>query len=346
MNRNVRRFRVQRFDGEGVLAQRLIFPEKGRVALDDFAIESPDDHSVLVRTVCSLISTGTETTILQQKYDEGTHFAEMFSFPQLQTGNQAVGIIEEVGAAVEGLRPGQRVFFRKAHASHWTVPAALCACVPEGISTVEAVWNGFARIAFSSAAAAPLRLGGEVLIIGAGPVGQLAARWSLAAGMARTVMCDLSKERLSHAPRGVVSYACSVIESVKALRDLSTREGFQAIIDCTGNADAFSAALSLAPPLGKVILLGDTGFPGRQSLSSQMMKKSLSVIGAHEHQNCSELTSSAIDELFFELVLRGAMDLDGLVTHRFAPERYADAYALATDRNEGAVGILFDWSDE
>ncbi|MEC7804478.1 MAG: hypothetical protein VX533_06480, partial [Pseudomonadota bacterium] len=67
------------------MPKRIIFPKKGTVALETFELPELGSHDVRIRTQYSLMSIGTETTILNQKYDTDTHFARMFSFPQLQT---------------------------------------------------------------------------------------------------------------------------------------------------------------------------------------------------------------------------------------------------------------------
>ena len=97
------------------MPKRIIFPEKGKVALERFDLPSPGPGDLRVRTLYSLMSIGTETIILHQKYDPDTHFAQMFSFPQLKTGVQAVGEIEQLGDGVSEFSPGERVFMRMAH---------------------------------------------------------------------------------------------------------------------------------------------------------------------------------------------------------------------------------------
>ena len=79
------------------MAQRIIFPEPGRVRLDPFELPAPGAGDLQVRTLYSLMSIGTETTILHARYDPGTHFAARFSFPQKKTGVQAVAVVEQLG---------------------------------------------------------------------------------------------------------------------------------------------------------------------------------------------------------------------------------------------------------
>ena len=131
-----------------------------------------------------------------------------------------------------------------------------------------------------------------------------------------------------------------------ALLDASQGEGFELVVDTTGNPAVFAAALGIAAPFGKLVLLGDTGYPSRQALSSDMMTKGLTIVATHDHHDRGGWTQRRIDELFFKLVRDGLFTLDGLITHEFAPGDCEAAYALVSDRREEAVGVLFDWTQD
>ena len=61
------------------MPKRIIFPEKGKVAFETFDLPKLAVDDVRIRAHYSLMSIGTETIILNQKYDADTHFANMFS---------------------------------------------------------------------------------------------------------------------------------------------------------------------------------------------------------------------------------------------------------------------------
>lgn len=328
------------------MALRIIFPERGRVQLQTFEVRAPGEREVTVRTAYSLMSIGTEMTILYARYDPGTHFAAMFSFPQLQTGVQAVARVEAVGGAVSEIRPGDYIFMRMAHTSHWTLPAEQCSVIPEGLDLRSACWCGLAKTAFRAAYVAPFQLGGEVLIVGAGPVGQMAVRWAKSAGMARIVAIDISAPRLRHAARGGATHCVEgrLSDQRAMLLTLSGGSGFDVVVDSTGSAPVFSETLGLIAGYGKLVLLGDTGYPTKQCLTSDVMKKGLTIVATHDHHDRGGWTERKIDALFFKLVRDGSFRLDDLVTHTFSPTECEHAYALVSDRREDAVGVLFDWA--
>lgn len=320
------------------MARRIVFPSKNEVELSDFALQMPDVNEVLVETCYSLMSIGTETTILHAKYDADTHFATIFPFPRLQTGMQSIGIISKTGPDVNEFSSGDIVFMQKAHASHWTLPASLCSAVPSGIDLKSACWGGLAKTAFRAAQAAPFTLGGSVLIIGAGPVGQMTLRWAVAAGMRSIGVCDLSPLRLVKSADG------GATDCFASIAEITAGDDYKLVVDTTGNPAVFQEALALLAPLGKLILLGDTGYPGRQSLSSDMMTKSITVIATHDSFDRDGWSQRRVDSLFFDLISRGRFDNSGLITHEFSPAECIEAYSLASDSRENTMGILFDWT--
>ncbi len=328
------------------MADRIIFPAPGQVRLEPLELRAPDADEVQVRTLYSLMSIGTETTILHARYDPGTHFAARFSFPQLKTGVQAVAVVERTGTGVTEFTPGDRIFMRMAHTSHWTLPAANCSAVPADLDPKLACWCGLAKTAFRAAHVAPFALGGQLLIIGAGPVGQMATRWAHNAGAGMIVVIDLAESRLSFAIAGGATH--TIVGGVAARRAellaLSGRDGFDVVVDTTGNPHVFAEALGVVGMFGKLVLLGDTGYPAQQTLTSDVMSRGLTIVATHDHQDRGGWTQRRIDALFFQLACAGRFALEGLITHEFAPRDCERAYALATHDRASAMGILFDWT--
>jgi threonine dehydrogenase-like Zn-dependent dehydrogenase len=121
--------------------------------------------------------------------------------------------------------------------------------------------------------------------------------------------------------------------------------GPQLIVDTTGNAAVFAHALAVAAPFAKIVLLGDSGFPGQQALTSDVMTKGLTIQAVHESHDRDGWTQRRIDQLFFEQVQSGRFNLAGLITHEFSPRNAAAAYALAEQQRGAAMGILFDWTE-
>lgn len=328
------------------MAKRIVFPSPGEVVLESWEPGPPGAGEVRVETHFSLISPGTEMRILHARYSPDSHFARMFSFPQIKTGVQAVGRIESVGEGVTSLARGDRVFMRQAHGACQVLPADGCTPVPDGLKTPEACWTGLAKTAFRAAWAAPFRPGGAVLVIGAGPVGQMTVRWAHATGCAVIAVADLSAARLRHADRGGAThtFAGPVSGYRDAIAALDDGRGPAIVVDTTGQAAVLPQALAVAARFGKVLLLGDTGHPERQCLTSDMMVKGLTVQATHDSHDRDGWTQSRVDRLFFAAVRRGRFDLSDLITDVFDPADCAAAYRRVEEAPDETLGIGFDWT--
>ena len=140
----------------------------GPVELLDVPCPAPEPTEVLVRTISSVISPGTERAVtalaqssllakararpdlvrqvVKKARAEGiaaTRQAVRGRLAQdLPLGYSAAGLVLEVGSAVSGIRPGQLVATGGAgkanHAEFQAVPGLLCAAVPEKVSAQDA----------------------------------------------------------------------------------------------------------------------------------------------------------------------------------------------------------------
>ena len=323
-------------------ATRLVFPAKQQVHLESFQVSPPAKGEVLIRTEFSLMSTGTENIVFNRLFDPGTHWEDWVKYP-FYPGYAAVGTVE--ASASSKFQTGDRVAARYSHQSHALVPENNAWHIPPGISLESAPWFALAKIAFHGALAAGYQLGDRVLIIGAGPIGQMSIRWAHAAGAAAVIAVDAVPDRLELARQGGATAVISAPADQAREQILAANEGQLPgiVIDTTGNAQVFGAALGLAARFGKVVILGDTGRPGGQTLTSDVIVRGVIVVGAHDAHGSDRWNNGTVSQLFFGLVASGRFSLDGLKTHVFKPAECADAYLTANRDRAKTMGILFDW---
>lgn len=234
--------------------QAVVIPEPNRVELQSVTLKTPGPDDVLIETHYTSVSAGTERML----------FAGVMPHPMLQLpvvpGYETVGRVLEVGANVAGDLVGRWVY----------VGGALCY---EGIN---AAWGGQSAKLFTNAErVVPLnelepRLGvllalsatalhgvdvlavpdaARVLVIGQGPVGQLAARLLRGQG-AWVAASDRSAGRLALADADV-----RINADEQSLAD-AIHEPVDAIIEASGSMPALAAALPLLREGGKILLLG------------------------------------------------------------------------------------------
>lgn len=325
-------------------AYRVVFPAPGEADLERFESLRVGPGQVRVRTLHSLVSSGTETIQYTGRFDPESHWGRYVEYP-VRPGYSVVGEITEIGDEVFGLRVGELVALRGPHASEQVVDAVRCSPLPDGIAPEDAIWFGLAKIARMGALAAQYTAGDRVAVIGAGPIGQMSARWAFASGCAVVAVVDPLAYRLDLAGAGgativvdrdVVSDPDGVQESLAGLEP-------GVVIDTTGNAAVFPRVLGLVAARGRVVLLGDTGFPAQQHLTSDVITRGLTIVGAHDSLSGGWDQDRPHHDVFFSLVASGRFDLEGLTTHAVTASECSEAYELLASRAGGVLGVRIDW---
>lgn len=331
------------------MAQRIVFVDRGKVTLEHFECGPvADSRSLRFRTSYSLISSGTEGIALRGLFDQDTHWSRWVSYP-FKPGYSAVGVVEEVGPDVTDFTVGDHVAARVGHASEHVVPAALCTRLPDGVPPERACWFGLAKIGLIGAQAAKYQLGDATAVIGAGPIGQVSVRWAAAAGVTTLIVVDPIRDRLELARRGGATHVVAAGIHDAYADVLAACEGGRprVIVDTTGNAAVFAEALRLVADHGRLTLLGDTGSPTKQHLTSDVIVRGVTITGAHDAHSVSRHGQEGerrLHRIFFQLVRDGRFDVAGLTTHVFSPADCESAYQTAVSEADGALGVAFDWS--
>ena len=137
-------------------------------------------------------------------------------------------------------------------------------------------------------------------------------------------------------------------EALAAVKGYTSGWGADVVYEVTGHA-AVLATLPLVRRFGTLILLGDTGTPSLQALTSDVVTRGVHIVGAHDAHAAGVATdrdpwtSRAMEELFLSYLARQQIRTADLVTHRFRPEDAAEAYGVLTANSSEAVGIMFTW---
>ena len=179
---------------------------------------------VLVRSLFSLISTGTEMMkvteanmsmvgkararpdqvrkVLDSVAQQGAVATYKKVMNRLDSytplGYSLCGVVVEVGRGADEFKVGQVVAAagneHALHAEYNWIPVNLCVPVPKGVSPEHAAFSTVGAIAMHGVRRAEVQLGDTACVIGLGLIGQLAVRLLIAAGV-RTVGLDVIEER-------------------------------------------------------------------------------------------------------------------------------------------------------
>jgi len=150
----------------------------GRGEIRPAALPAPGPDDVLVRTLVSGVSRGTETLVFRGGVPPGQYEAMRAPFQEgdfpgpVKYGYLNVGVVEQGPPQLRG----RTVFCLYPHQTAYVVPAAAVTVVPDGVPPARAVLAGTVETAVNALwDAAPL-LGDSVAVVGAGMVGCCVAR--------------------------------------------------------------------------------------------------------------------------------------------------------------------------
>lgn len=342
----------------------------------------------LVRTSASLVSAGTERMlvefaekslvgkarsrpdlvrqVLDKARREGLLPTISAAFNKLDQplalGYSSAGVIIAAGEGLEGFKVGDRVACAggnfAVHAEYAVVPQNLLAHLPDEIDLEAAAFTTLGAIALHGFRLAQPQLGENVLVIGLGLLGLLAAQIARAAGCL-VFGVDVSAERVERA-RSMGMAAAPRADAEEAGRAFSQGKGFDAVLICadTKSNDTVQLAGALARDRGTVISVGAVGLelprklyyekeltflvsrsygPGRYDPTYEEGGRDypLGYVRWSEGRNL---------QAFADLLSSGKVDVRPLITHRFPIEQAAEAYELITGkRGEPFLGVLLTY---
>ncbi|MGH8773946.1 MAG: bi-domain-containing oxidoreductase [Jiangellaceae bacterium] len=234
--------------------------KSGDLAVLDVPVPACKPGGVLVRSLCSLISTGTEMMkvsearmslvrkararpdqvrkLLGSVAQQGALATYQKAMNRLDSytplGYSLCGVVVEVGAGAEQFSVGQVVAAAgnefALHAEVNWVPTNLCVPVPDGVAPEHAAFATVGAIAMHGVRRAEVALGETACVIGLGLVGQLVVRLLVASGV-QVVGLDVVEARCRAAEKaGALSCA--------APDDAGLREVEQVLLDRTGGLGA------------------------------------------------------------------------------------------------------------
>lgn len=301
---------------------------------------------LLVRTRTSLISTGTECICYRGEMDEGSHWAGWVQYP-FYLGYSNVGEVVAVGEGVDGYQIGDRVFSSSNHRQYAAV-SGKPAKIPDGVSDESAAWSKLATIAQTGVRRAELRMGARVVIVGAGPLGQLLTQYTCLMGASEVMLIDMVAGRLEVAmAHGATQvFSGSAADAVSFVEGHTGGELADVVFDATGHYSVFPLALKLVRRFGTLMLIGDSPHPSKQVLTADVLTRQISVRGSH-----NEVLPPHVEgwdpirqiELFHTYIARGQMRVEDLVTGRFAPQEAPEVYAQLLENRAETIGVVFDW---
>ncbi len=332
----------------------LICTSPGQAIFSDEPNPVVEKGTFLVRGIYSAISTGTEMTLYWGDFPPDSVWARLARYP-IRLGYSHLGEVVEVGEGVENVAVGDRIVGWKYHSLfhlyRWDEEWAR---VPEGVSDEAAAVFALAVISLNGVRRAKVQLGEKVIVFGLGPIGLFACHFCRMAGGRPVIGVDILSERRAYAVQsGAVDVALDPTQADFAEQVKGWTKGRLAdvVFEASGHARALLEAVQVVRRQGRLILLSSPRQRVEFDFHDWCNWNSLSIIGAHTsshppNENPDDpWTRQRNLELYFDLIGRGEIMVDKMITHRFPWTQLPDVYTFL-NQNRGKTGIvLIDWRD-
>lgn len=281
-------------------------------------------------------------------------------------GHEWSGTVVKTGKAVTGFQTGDRVtsdvslgcgkcdFCRRGHynlcpnrevvgsyrnrqgvfAQYVAVPERHVYKIPQGLSMEEAALAEPAATAAYAVEKARIPAGAAVLVIGDGPIGQLAAQLANAGGAGMVIMAGSWDEKLA------VARTCGIQETINYHREdvaeraraLTGGEGPEIVIETSGSNAALGTAVQALRPTGRIVAVSWYSGPAVEVAMNTLIVKD------------AELAGSLASPNSFGAVLRymasGKLNVKPLITHVKPLSELEDVVRLVRAKKEMRIKIL------
>ncbi|HEY7042272.1 MAG TPA: zinc-binding dehydrogenase [Nocardioidaceae bacterium] len=257
-------------------------------------------------------------------------------FP-LHLGHEVSGTVASIGDDVDGLAVGDPVgVWVTSHGFAEYVAVRAEYCRPAGDVPLDTVLAEPLACATNAVERADVRLGDDVVIIGAGFMGDLVYQLVALRGARRIIVADTRRDALERSrARGATRAVDVTAESLEdVVRAFTEGRGADVTFECTGTQAALTALGGVARMSGKVVLVGFHQGPPREIPLGYWNWMAFDVVNAHFREVSTIMRGMTVG---MRLLAAGRLSMTELVTHRFAIEEIGTAFQTALDKPPGFV---------
>ena len=258
------------------------------------------------------------------------------SFPRY-VGHEVSGTVEAVGTDVRGLRPGDPVaawVTERGFAEYVAVKGEFCVPV-DGVPLELALGEPLA-CAVNTVELANVSLGDDVVLIGAGFMGNLVQKLVELRGPRHLIVADLRTDALERARELGATHAVDVSRQSlpDAVRELTDGRGADVTFEVTGAQPALDLLGDVTRMSGTLVLVGYHQGAPRTIPLGMWNWMAFDLVNAHFREVDTIMRGMRIGA---RLLTSGRLSLDGFVSHRFALPEIDRAFAVAHEKPEGFV---------
>ena len=287
-----------------------------------------------------------------------------FIKPPITPGHEFSGTVVEVGEDVKSISVGDRVTVIPqltcgkcyncrigrynicrnlkvigcqvdgAMAEFFSVDEKLVFKLPDEISLKEAALIEPAAVAVHAVRLSDVRLGDNVVVLGAGPIGLLTLQCAKLSGAKKVVVTDLIDFRLKLAEKLGADYVVNVAETdlEKFVEEELGVDSVDLVFECVGVEATINQAIDVVRKGGQVVVVGV--FSGKTPVKIHLVQDREIVLKG-SLMYLREDFQRAID-----LIASKKLQVSPLITHVVPLSRVEEAYRIAVEKKTEAVKVL------
>jgi 2-desacetyl-2-hydroxyethyl bacteriochlorophyllide A dehydrogenase len=327
-------------------AKTLLFTAPKKIEVSETTLQPPKADEVLVETLCSAISAGSEMLVyrgecppLKEAHDP---ISSEVKYP-LSYGYACVGRVKVIGKLVNSNWQDRLVFSFHPHTSSFIAHPSSLIPIPKSLPPESACFLPNMETAVNLVQDGAPLLGERVLVLGQGVVGLLTASLLGEFPLERLVVVDLFELRRNALQ---IEGQKSKVESL-LLEDLQSAT-FDLTFELSGSPSALNDAIAL------------TTFSGRVVVGSWYGKKRAEIdFGGSFHRSRIKLIASQVSTISpelsgrwdksrrFDLVWKALERIkpQKWITHRFPLDDAEKAYQLLDENPQETIQIIFEYGN-
>lgn len=312
----------------------------------DLDAELAPDH-VLLKTICTLISPGTEFACISGSVGH-------CKFP-VTLGYSAVATVLKVGENVTKLAVGDRCLcYHSGHRNYQLMPESkLVKILDDSLPAEEAVYCVVGCMGFQGVRRCRPEFGESLMVMGLGLLGQFAVQTAHLSGCLPVIALDYNEKRraLALATGADAAFSPDDPELDAKIRALTNGRGVDSVVEITGNPQAVVEGLKLTARFGRFSLVGCSRTPTLNiDFYNLVHRPGISVIGAHnmarplEERRPGVWTMAEDMALLLKYMSAGRLTSKPLHTMTADPADAPAIYDRVYARDPDLLGVVFDWT--
>jgi L-iditol 2-dehydrogenase len=297
-------------------------------------------------------------------YTTGRIGSQIVRYPFI-VGHETAGVVEKAGNAVTRVKPGQRVAIdpavscgkcdqckggrentcrnlrflgapgqlEGAQCEYIVMPEENCFPIKESMTFEQATLSEPLAIAVYAVERSALPSGGNVAILGAGPIGMSVFHVLRMSDVGNIYITDKIEKRLKYAEKLKPAWLGNP-DSSDIVKEISKVEPLHmdVVFECSGDPKAIVQAVELLKPGGNLVIVG---IPEVDEISfpiHELRRKEITIVNVRRQNHC---TQKAID-----LLANHEINMDSMVTHHFPLEETQKAFDLVANHRDGAMKAM------